>query len=177
MERGGSDSGYPEMSGTEPPPRVAFRHESFMALVKDAAKGFYVPDLDAEVNNRHVAGKTELEEDGGIGGTGAGTSAAAAAAAIGVGAGVAGARSGSSGSSSGSGTGGGGGKAEVEEGAPAGASIGGSSGGGPTGNDEYHGIGRRSGSSNRSLQFLDTGSGSPSSPPHAHAKHQPLELE
>ncbi|KAF9360107.1 hypothetical protein BGX26_010544 [Mortierella sp. AD094] len=29
-------------------PRTAFRHESFMALVKDAAKGFYAPPLDTD---------------------------------------------------------------------------------------------------------------------------------
>ncbi|KAG0002795.1 hypothetical protein BGZ79_002297 [Entomortierella chlamydospora] len=29
-------------------PRTAFRHESFMALVRDAAKGFYAPPLNTD---------------------------------------------------------------------------------------------------------------------------------
>ncbi|KAF9399776.1 hypothetical protein BGX21_005629 [Mortierella sp. AD011] len=34
--------------GMEEGPRTAFRHESFMALVRDAAKGFYAPPLNAD---------------------------------------------------------------------------------------------------------------------------------
>ncbi|KAF9111173.1 hypothetical protein BGX27_005289, partial [Mortierella sp. AM989] len=33
---------------TEEGPRTAFRHESFMALVKDAAKGFYAPTVETD---------------------------------------------------------------------------------------------------------------------------------
>ncbi|KAI1316019.1 hypothetical protein EDD11_010544 [Mortierella claussenii] len=110
---GGHDSDFeggllPEMGEG---PRTAFRHESFMALVKDAAKGFYAPTMD--MNPR--------------GSEGAGASAAAGAT-----------------------------------GATGAAVMG----------DAYDPVygNRQSSSSEQSLQYLETASAAPSSPPHAHAR-------
>ncbi|KAF9944855.1 hypothetical protein BGZ72_001905 [Mortierella alpina] len=93
-------------------PRPAFRHESFMALVKDAAQGFYAPSMEAPpVNNA------------------AGSAAGAASVAAGAGAGAA---------------------------ARGGVSRHASAASGP-----------KRQSTDESLQYLDTGTASPTSPPPA----------
>ncbi|KAF9287459.1 hypothetical protein BGZ68_001788 [Mortierella alpina] len=100
-------------------PRPAFRHESFMALVKDAAQGFYAPSMEAQPLN-----------SGGSATAGPSTGAGAGAGAAGAGAATAVARGGVSRQAS--------------------AAT------GPT---------RQS--TSESLQYLDTGTASPTSPPPA----------
>lgn len=158
-------------------PRTAFRHESFMALVKDAAKGFYVPELDAQA-----------------GGMGAGVAAggvAAGGAAAGVGNGTSTSnghvRGDGSYDSSRHGRGSSGGSYGVAGGARERVGLVGAPAGAKTEVEDWAGpstwasgprvgepaprqIPRRSGSSGRSLQFLETGSGSPASPPHIYAQ-------
>ncbi|CAO3572020.1 unnamed protein product [Mortierella alpina] len=110
-------------------PRPAFRHESFMALVKDAAQGFYAPSMDAQ--SLHSAAATGMSTSPGVGATGATGAGAGAAGAGAAGAGAAAAARG-------------------------GVSRQTSAATGPT---------RQS--TNESLQYLDTGTASPTSPPPA----------
>ncbi|KAF9896956.1 hypothetical protein BX616_006443 [Lobosporangium transversale] len=123
MNVGTSDGSFhPEM---EEGPRTAFRHESFMALVQDAAKGFYAPTMDMDP---------------------AGPSGTSGAAGAGAGAGV----------------------------GPYNAYY--PSGGlGHQGEQPSYGQavpykGNRRSESGQSLQYLEIGSGSPSSPPNAHVQ-------
>ncbi|KAF9934252.1 hypothetical protein BGZ67_003978 [Mortierella alpina] len=76
---GGNDRDYGGELNRQPPmndaPRPAFRHESFMALVKDAAQGFYAPSMEAQPLHSAATGAAT--------GAAAGAGAAAAASARG----------------------------------------------------------------------------------------------
>lgn len=104
-------------------PRTAFRHESFMALVKDAAQGFYAPSATSDPSP--VLGSTSTTPAHAGMGTNTGTAA---------------------------------GNATVAH----------ASAGGPLARQGSAVSRGTTQMSSGSLQYLDTSSASPASPPHAH---------